>query len=133
MAQKIDIRSACRTLGMIGAAACLIAVGMVSVTGQALAMAGLVMAGMVMAGMVMAGLSTAGMAVAAGGMATAVAASIAMAAGITTATTVRWSRIVATPLRFMSRRGWCPISSRRSGFSSGRLVGRGRGNRITPM
>jgi hypothetical protein len=40
MAQKIDIRSACRTLGMIGAAACLIAVGMVSVTGQALARAG---------------------------------------------------------------------------------------------
>jgi hypothetical protein len=40
MAQNIDIRSARRTLGWIGAAACLVAVGMVSVSGQALARAG---------------------------------------------------------------------------------------------
>jgi hypothetical protein len=40
MAQNIDIRSARRTLGVIGAAACLVAVGMVSVSGQAFARAG---------------------------------------------------------------------------------------------
>ena len=40
MAQNIDIRTTRRTLGLIGAAACLVAVGMISVSGQAFAGAG---------------------------------------------------------------------------------------------
>ena len=40
MAQNIDLRSARRALGLIGAAVCLVAVGIVSMSGQAFARAG---------------------------------------------------------------------------------------------
>ena len=40
MAQNIEIRSARRSIGLIGAVSCLAAIGMVSLSGQALAHAG---------------------------------------------------------------------------------------------